>query len=91
MCCSPVDGHGVRRKLKASVVKKFGSEANVVGIRMERRKKIFKPTGKGDKWTINRALEEKIEKRKNGVTFQVFRNTSQGAHASGVSVCMFEI
>ena len=38
----------------------------MVGIRAERRKNFFKPTGKGVKWTIVLALEEKIEKRKNG-------------------------
>ena len=47
MCCNPVVGHGVRRKVKASVVKKFGSEAKMVGIGAERRKTFSSRPEKG--------------------------------------------
>ena len=42
------------------------------------------------RWGKSRS-ESKFQ-RENGLAFQVFRDSSQGAHTSGVSVnCMFEI
>ena len=44
-CRSRKDGRRMRRKVESS-------EANIVRIGTERRKKISKPTGEGDKWII---------------------------------------